>query len=201
VVRVAVALGCAAALELAGCKVVPVVRPGETITGAGMQFRVPAGTGWHKYQDDADGIYVVKLGPAPNETRSAGVHFDWLPSVSGPDAFLKFARESVIKDGVLDQFRERHLDFQLRSDRGYPCVLLHLSGIEQHHTGLLTAPVMRHAQVVSLLCQNPVSQANSFAAVFEHYAETEVTGIDEEAAAFIDSVRPIVADSAAPQRP
>jgi hypothetical protein len=163
-----------------------------------MQFQVPAGTGWHKYQDDSDSVYVAKLGPAPNELRSAGVHFSALPSVSGLDAFLELARESVIKDAVLNRFGARHLAFQLRTDRGYPCVLLHVSGTEHHHTGLLTAPVVRHVQAVSLLCQ---PKTMSYAAVFEHYAEAEVTGIDEEAAVFIDSVRPIESRSVDVQRP
>ena len=188
---VTLVLGCAGAFGLAGCAVVPYVPPGQILTGRGMQLQAPPGIGWHKYQDDVHGIYLMKLGPGGDELRSAGVHFTTLPGFSGPDAFLEFAREAVIEDSRLDLFSARHLTFQLRTDRGYACIELHLSGTELHHPWPLAVPVIRQVQIVSLLCEHPAAQRQGFAAVFEHYSQEKIPGIDREAAAFIDSVRPV----------
>ena len=188
-------LGTAAAsVVLGGCAVVPPVSAGQEFAASGIHFQAPAGAGWHKYQDDASGIYLIKLGPGANETRSVGVHFDSLPAVTAPDAFLEYAREEVIKAPVLDRFDPRQVSFRLVDHRGYPCVLLHVSGTTARHTGLLTAPAKQNGQIVSLLCHYPSAPGRGFAAVFEYYNDSVTEGIDAEAMSFIDSVRPVAPD-------
>jgi len=190
-----------AAMTLVSCRVVPPVSAGQQLSASGIDWRTPPGTGWHVYQDDAAGVYLMKLGPGAHETRSAGVHFGSLPGLPSPDAFLEYSREEVIKAPILDRFQPRRLELQLVTERGYPCVLLHVSGAIVRHDSFLGAPAQRYGQVVSLLCQHPAMPGKSFAAVYEYYNDGAGGDIDEEAKAFIDSVRPTGVDATATPRP
>ena len=189
------------AMALADCRSVPPVREGQLFSASGVQFRVPAGTDWFKYQDNAEGIYLERFGPGSGEVLSVGMHFGSMPTMSSPDAFLEFARESLV--GHLP-WKSRHLDFQLRTNRRYPCVLLHVTGDVYRHEsifGIFGTAHLRHANAFSLLCENPAAPNETFAAVYHHIGDTLPQGFEENAAAFIDSVRPVAPDPAPPQRP
>lgn len=189
------------AIVLAACRSIPPIREGQQFSASGVQFRVPAGTDWFKYQDDPDGIYLERFGPGPGEVLSVGMHFDFAPPMSSPDAFLEFARESLI--GKL-LWKSRQVDLQLRTDRGYTCVLAHVTGDVYRHEsifGIFGTAHLRHANAFSLFCQYPGAPNKTFAAVYHHIGDGLPQGFEESAAAFIDSVRPVTPDPAPPQRP
>jgi hypothetical protein len=167
----------------------PALSPNQDFSNPILQLHAPASSGWYGITQSPTSISFGKAGGNADESFVAAVFLFRIPTFPNSDAFTEYVREGVIKDSPSDRFDVLESNVQRSSERGYPCVRYHaVMNDRKARTSAFSRKKLR-IEDVALYCQHPSKPGQAFSISFSHRGGNADEKIDEDAAAFINSVQ------------
>jgi hypothetical protein len=167
----------------------PPVSPNQDFSNPTLQLHAPRSNGWYGLEQSPTRIAFAKSGSDPDESFVAAVLLLRIPTFPNADAFTEYVREGIIKDSPSDRFEMIELNVQYSPEREYPCVRYHgISNDRKARTSALGRKTLR-IEVIALYCEHPSKPGLAFYVSFSHRGGNADEKIDDDAAAFIDSVQ------------
>jgi hypothetical protein len=177
---------------LAGCAArqapPPRLEPGQLFAGPLINIRAPASPGWALLESGPKGLVFAREGASPGQSYVAQVLAFAVPSFGTPDEFLAMVKAGAEKDTSPQRFKNVSADFQLTTERAYPCVRARSSSEDtQAHIPRGTAMLPLHIR--SLYCQHPVKRELGFQIGYSQRGGPPDPDLDAQAQSFIDGVQ------------
>ena len=186
---VANALFCLPFHDLAVAANRTAVSPNQDFSNPMFQLRAPASTGWYGAAQSSTHIEFAKSGSSVDESFVAAVVLFRTPKFENVEAFTEYVREGVVKDSPSDRFEVIESNVQYSSEREYPCVRYRgISNDLKARTSGIFRKKMR-LEIVALYCEYPFKPGLGFTVSFSHRGGSADVKIDDDAAAFVNSVQ------------
>jgi hypothetical protein len=167
----------------------PAISPNQDFSNPILQIRAPRSNGWYGLEQSPTRIAFAKSGSNADESFVAEVFLLRIPTFPNSEAFTEYVREGIIKDSPSDRFEVIDLNVQYSPEREYPCVRYHgISNDRKARTSALGRKELR-IEVIALYCEHPSKPGLAFYVSFSHRGGSADEKIDDDAAAFIESVQ------------
>jgi hypothetical protein len=164
------------------------VPPNQDFSNSTLQIHAPPSSGWYGVSQTANRIVFEKAGVNADETFVAAVFLFRLPALLDEDTLTEYVREGAIKDSPSDRFDTLEQTVRYSSERSYRCVRYHGIGIDKKAQVGFFRKRMR-IENIALYCEHPDKPGLGFSVSYSHRGGRPDYELDEEAAAFIESVQ------------
>jgi hypothetical protein len=182
------ALVAVVVLVLAGCATRQPLAPGQLFSDPFLDIRAPASAGWTLLESGAGGMAFARGDASAGKSYVAQVGAFRLSPFRTPDEFLSIIKDGFARDTSPERFKAIEADFQLTTERPYPCVRVRSSSQDtQARTRQGTA--VRPLHIRSIYCQHPTKPELGFQIAYSQRGGPLDPDFESQAQSFIDGVQ------------
>jgi hypothetical protein len=163
------------------------VRPRQAFPSSVLNVHSPDSDGWVIAGFGGNGISFARRGSERNETYGAQVIVFGMAQTGSGEELLRLVRERIAEINPAPRFQETAADYRINEGRGYPCVDVRSSYID-NAAATPEGPVQLNLHVVALYCRHPKRQELGFFAAYSYRGKATDPGIDAAAKSFIEAI-------------
>jgi hypothetical protein len=162
--------------------------PRHFMPGPILNIYSPNSEGWQLSHSNTGAVVFTRLDPSSGNTYVAQINSFHLPAFASPEELLAIIKSGAEKESPSSRFQSIEANFQITTERPYPCIRFRGSSIDLKAKALHgNAPMT--LTVRSIYCQHPTKLDLGVLISFSQRGGTPDPDFESQANAFIEGVQ------------